>query len=101
MIPACTVLVRAKAISERRAWSDGTLPNSGRAVVPLCSSLFEAVPMESRAFFRGSEGVVDGDLDPIAPVGFDQGAGELVVDYDAALFWVEFVRIVPGMGCEK
>ena len=101
VIPARAVLVRAKTVGERGAWSDGTLPDCGRAVVPLCASLFKTVPVERCAFVGGGEGVVDGDLDPVAPVGFDEGAGELVVDDDAALFWMKFVKIVPGMGCGK
>lgn len=71
MVPAGAILVRAKAVGERRSWSDGTLPDCGRAVVPLCTSLFKTVPMERCAFFRRGEGVVDGYLDPVAPVGFD------------------------------
>ena len=55
------------------------MADGGNTIIPGSSSLQEAVPMDSSAFVL--EFVLDGDLNPVAPVGFDERARELVVDH--------------------
>jgi hypothetical protein len=53
--------------------------DSRDAIIPRRSSLQEAVPVDSSAFVL--EFVLDGDFDPVTPVGLDERAWELVVDH--------------------
>lgn len=76
--PGGSVKLSANAVCERGTRSDGALADSGHTIVPWSSSLQEAVPVDSSAFVLKS--VVHFNLDPIAPVGFNERAGELVVD---------------------
>ena len=48
-------------------------------IIPRSSGLQEAVPVNCSAFVL--EFVLDGDLNPVTPVGLDERARELVVDH--------------------
>ena len=68
----------ANAVGERGARSNRTLRDSGDTIVPRSSSLQETVPVDGSSVILKL--VVDCDLDPITPVGFNHRSWELVVD---------------------
>lgn len=82
VVPAGAVLLRLELVGESRSRCDGALGNTRCAVVPWRVPLRDAVPVDRGTLFRRRDVVVDRHLNHVTPVGFDQRAGELVVDQD-------------------
>ena len=56
------------------------MADGGYTVIPWSSRLQETMPVDSSAFVL--EFVLNGDFNPITPVGLDKRARELVVDHE-------------------
>lgn len=80
MIPRRAVQRSLESVGVRLLGSNGALGNGWHSVLPLSSLLPEAVPMQGRAFGSISDVVMDGDLDPVTPVGLDGRSGESSID---------------------
>lgn len=79
VIPVGSILAKREVVDKRLALRDATLRDTDGPVKPVGAVLEDAVPMHASRVAT-SELVGDVDDQPVAHVGFDQGAGELSVD---------------------
>ena len=70
VIPRCTVEIGFERIRERLPRSNWTLLNRRYTIEPRVTTLKNAMPVQSSAFFRSGDLVVNGDLESVSPVGF-------------------------------
>lgn len=75
--PGSSEELSADAVGEGFARSDRALADGGDTVVPGGSSLEETVPVDGGTIILKT--VVNGNLNVVTPVGFDERTGELVV----------------------
>jgi hypothetical protein len=83
MVPSSPIKLRPESINHARAGRNSALRDSRHTVHMVRLGLQEAVPVHARALVF--ELIGDFDLDGVAVVGFEEGAGELAVDADCSL----------------
>lgn len=77
VIPRSTIEFRANSVGEGASWNDGALTDTGCAIVERSAALKESMPVNCSTLQKV---VLHRDFNPIAPVSFDERAGELSVD---------------------
>ena len=80
MEPGASIEIRLEWVGKRRAGSNWALFHSRDAVKPWSKFLKNAMPVQSSAFFRSSDFIVDSHLYSIAPVRFNRWLRKLTID---------------------
>jgi hypothetical protein len=72
VIPRRTILISTEFVCKAGAGSDWALTDAGNTIRIWGGILEETVPMNTSTFLRTGDLVVNGDFNPITPVGFDE-----------------------------
>ena len=80
VIPSGAVQICVELVCKGLSRCNRTLSDTRNAILIRCTLLEETVPVQSRAFFRTLDSVVNGDLHSITPVGLNGGSRILSVD---------------------
>lgn len=85
VVPGSSIEIGFEGIGERSARSNRALLNRGYTIIPRSFLLENTMPMESSAFLRASDLIMNGDLDCISPVGFDSWTRKLSINQNNVL----------------